>query len=244
MESLKNELSLLLNESKVREFKWKELDGAKERFAAIKMLEFTVAAACAVKLRVDVLIWDIRDSRHDVQGRDDLANLQRMYYHLFRNVLRTRWPQDAVWRLHPDEHTAMDWKTVQDCLGNVRAAAESDCSFLPGDQFCIGLRQKFGIEEIQPARSDEHPLLQLADLFAGLATFSHEKFNEYENWQASLSPQAPLPTFKTNEPVDVSRASQERFEVLRSFDEACKKRKLGVSLRKKRTLDPRAAEPD
>jgi len=94
--SLENELLCLLEKSEVREFKWKKLDGAKERFAAIKMCEFAIENALARKLRVDVLIWDIQDSRHNVPGRDDIANLQRMYYHLFRNVLRARWPNDAV----------------------------------------------------------------------------------------------------------------------------------------------------
>lgn len=116
LKELETELRNLLKESGVSEFKWKNLDGARERFAAMKMCQFAVKSALNGKLRIDVLVWDIADRRHKVPGRDDIANLQRMYYHLFRNVLRARWPNYAVWRLHPDEHTAMDWETVQDCL--------------------------------------------------------------------------------------------------------------------------------
>lgn len=93
---LQSEIKARLQGSDVSEFKWSELGGARERFAAIKLCQLAVQAACQGRLRVDVLIWDIRDRRHNIPGRDDIANLQRMYYHLFRNVLRARWPNDAV----------------------------------------------------------------------------------------------------------------------------------------------------
>jgi type I restriction enzyme S subunit len=233
--SLENELLCLLEKSEVREFKWKKLDGAKERFAAIKMCEFAIENALARKLRVDVLIWDIQDSRHNVPGRDDIANLQRMYYHLFRNVLRARWPNDAVWRLHPDEHTALDWETMRDCLENASVTVEREPSLFTGGEFRIRLRREFGIEEVRPIPSDQHPLLQLADLFAGLAAFSHERFDEYQKWLHTASPKPPLVN-EAKACVDPSRASQERFQVLKKFDEACKKRKLGVSLKTKQGL--------
>lgn len=54
-------------------------------------------------------MWDITDSRHDIQGRDDIANLGRMYHHLFVDILRNRWPDDARWMVHPDENSALDW---------------------------------------------------------------------------------------------------------------------------------------
>jgi hypothetical protein len=235
LDRLEAELARLLNESGVSEFKWTQLGGAKERFAAIKMCEFAVSAACDGMLRVDVLIWDIQDSRHNVPGRDDIANLQRMYYHLFRNVLRARWPNDAIWRLHPDEHTALDWETVRDCLENVSVTVEVERSLFTGGQFRIRLRQEFGVEEIQPIPSDQRPLLQLADLFAGLAAFSHEKFDEYQKWLQTTSPQAFL--FNEAEAsIDPSRTSRERFTVLKRFDQLCKQRKLGVSLRTKQGL--------
>jgi len=235
VDSLEAKLHRLLEESGVREFKWKKLNGAKERFVAIKMCEFAVDVACTGKLRVDVLVWDIQDSRHDVQGRDDLANLQRMYYHLFRNVLRARWPNDAIWRLHPDEHTAMNWKTVRDCLENVSMAVQVERSLFTGGQFRIRLRQEFGIEEIQPLPSDQHPLLQLADLFAGLAVFSRDKYKEYQKWLRASSPQ-PSMLDEPHDSINPSRASQERFRVLKKFDEVCKKRRLGVSLKTKQGL--------
>lgn len=233
--SLEQELRKLLTDSEVSEFKWKELDGAKERFAAQKMCDFAVKAARENNLRVDVLIWNIQDSRHNIVGRDDIANLQRMYYHLFRNVLRARWPDNAVWRLHPDEHTAIDWGTVQDCLENVAVRIEFNPSLFTQGGFRIRLRREFGLEEVRPVSSHEHPMLQLADLFAGMAVFSRDQFDVYQAWLEANSKQLRL--FEDREETaEPSRSSKERFQVLYYFDELCKKYRLGVSLKTKRGL--------
>lgn len=210
LDELENELKALLLKSEVGEFKWNKLKGARERFAACNMCRIAIEKARAGKLRVDVLIWDIQDSRHNVLGRDDIANLQRMYYHLFINVLRRRWPNNAVWRLYPDEHTAVDWQTLEDFLE----------------------KKEFGLEEIVPATSAERPLLQLADLFAGMAVFSREKFQDYQAWLEA--PQSRLSGDTLD--VDPSRSEKERFNVLRYFDKICKARKLGVSLEKTQGL--------
>lgn len=235
VDGLNAELHRLLKESGVAEFSWQGLDGAKERFAAQKMCSFAVEKACASHLRVDVLVWDIEDSRHKIANRDDVANLGRMYYHLFRNVLRARWPDDAVWRLQPDEHTAMDWETVQDCLEYATTDIEVEHPLLTQGRSRISLRREFGLEEISPVSSGERPLLQLADLFAGMAVFSRERFREYEAWLPSAAGQAQL-FDDGNHLVGSSRRSQERFQPLAFFDKLCKKHKLGVSLKSRQGL--------
>jgi hypothetical protein len=235
LDTLNAELWRLLGESGVREFRWKKLGGAKKRFAAEKLCRCAVDKACSAHLRVDVLVWDIEDSRHRVARRDEIANLERMYYHLFRNVLRTRWPYDAVWRLHPDEHTSIDWETVQNCLENVGTRVEIENSLFSGGEFRLKLRREFGVEEICPVSSGEHPLLQVADLFAGMAIFSREKYAEYEQWCTSISPQLNLP-YEANTTSTASGCSRERFKILIDFDRLCKQRRLGVSLNTSRGL--------
>lgn len=235
LQTLEGEARCLLNKSGVREFKWKELDGAKERFAAEKLCRFAVEKASAGQLRVDVLVWDIEDRRHKIANRDDIANLERMYYHLFRNVLRARWSDNAVWKLCPDEHTALNWETVQDCLANRSASVEVERSLFTGGQFRIRLRQEFHIEEIQAVSSAVQPLIQLADLLAGLAVFSRDKFDDYKQWLQATSPQAGL-LDEGDVSDDPSRSSLERFRLLNEFDRLCKQKRLGVSLKTKRGL--------
>lgn len=232
LERLEAELRKVLSESDLSEFKWSELGGAKERLAAGKMCQFAVEQACAKKLRVDVLIWDIQDSRHNIRGRSDIANLQRMYYHLFRNVLRARWPNNAVWHLYPDEHTALDWETVRDCLDNVALKSEVVAPDLLENRFRVRLRREFAINEITPVSSKEHPLLQVADLFAGMAVFSRKKPAEYFQWLSAT--QGQLELFIGNEDRSGPTLSmRERFQVLRAFHSLCKRRRLRVSLKEK-----------
>lgn len=240
LETLNDTLRNILKESGVTEFKWKKLDGAKGRFAAEKLCRFAVDGACDGRLRMDVLIWDIEDSRHKVKRRDDIANLQRMYYHLFRNVLRARWPNNAVWRLCPDEHTALDWDNVQDYLDNASVGITVERSLLTRGDFRIRLRKEFGIEVVQPVSSALQPLIQIADLFAGLAVFSRDKFDEYKKWLNGISPQQCL-WEEADAGIKPSISSVERFTVLQKFDELCKMKNLGVSLdsgRGLRTYNP------
>lgn len=67
---LLNELGL--SEFKWKEFKWNKLSGVRERSAALRMCDLTVATVCRGHMRIDVLIWDIEDSRHKVPHRDDV----------------------------------------------------------------------------------------------------------------------------------------------------------------------------
>ncbi|MCS6885517.1 MAG: DUF3800 domain-containing protein [Blastocatellia bacterium] len=234
---LNDKLKELLRSSNLKEFKWANLDRTrtKECCAAQKLCRFAIEKALQQLLRVDILIWDIEDSRHKLIGRDNIANLQRMYYHLFRNVLRLRWPDYAVWRLHPDEHTALNWKTVQDYLELVSTRVEPDPSLFPDDISQMRLLTEFSVKEILSVVSSEHPLLQLADLFAGLAVFSWEKSSEYKRWLSSSSKQILLLNEQT-EPMELSQRTEARFRVLRQFDELCKQRKLSVSLQSSKGL--------
>ena len=108
------------------------------------------------------------------------------------------------------------------------------------------LKVEFGIQEIQPLRSIETPLLQLADLFAGMGAFSHERFDLYQIWlhrkRSAEQPSLPLEFERDDKKAEFSRSERERFHVLSAFDEMCKAHKLGVSLKTwqgLRTPDPR-----
>ena len=234
LQSIEGEVRRLLNESGVQEFKWRNLRGARERFAAEKLCKFAVDEASAGQLRVDVLVWDIEDSRHKITRRDDIANLTRMYYHLFRNVLRKRWPYTAAWRLYPDEHTAIDWRTLQDFLRKGSVSIETSHSLFDNHLPPFRLPQEFGIEEIRPVSSQDHLLLQLADLFAGLAVFSYDKYGEYKLLQSNAKQES---LFDEANSLDCpSHRLRQRCEVLNRFDKVCSYKKLGVDLVRKRGL--------
>jgi hypothetical protein len=85
-EKLKAGLEDILKQKHIRELKWQKLDANNDCQAALEFVECAVREACAGNIRIDVLIWDTTDSRHQVIGRDDIANMQKMYCYLFKNV--------------------------------------------------------------------------------------------------------------------------------------------------------------
>jgi hypothetical protein len=223
----------ILQGSGISEFKWEKLRQARERFAALKMLDKTIDLAIQKRLRVDVLIWDTHDSRHQVPGRDDVANLQRMYYHLFRNVLQYRWPSESTWRLYPDENTALKWATVQDFLDAAGTGFRIEGNLFEGG-FRLRLERDFSVLEIVETCSAKTPLCQLADLFAGLGAYSHSAYEKYESWLRIQSGQMTLNLGLGNGEVKLSNRDRERCKVMKYLDDQCKKHKLGVGLKSSR----------
>lgn len=240
---LEAELASLLRDADISEFKWKKLQGFRYKSAAEKMCDFAIKYGSSSRLRVDVLIWDTEDSRHKVKGRDDIQNINIMYYHLFRNVFRMRWPDDSVWKLYPDEHTALDWKTLQECLDNVRSQMDVTAPTLFNRDRSIRLWQEFGPAAIHPAISEERPLLQLADLFAGMSIFSYQEYSGYKAWQqCNSSPNLFSFMDESLGDTNSSKIAKVRFALLHQFYTECKKRRLGVGLNESQgllTRDPR-----
>jgi len=229
-------LKSLLEESQVREFKWEKLGSARERFAAMKLVAFVIEQACSRGMRVDTLMWDIEDSRHRISGRDDIGNLGRMYYHLLKNVLCNRWPDGASWVFCPDENSALRWQTMHDCLTAVSTKTETTRDLFTQGKFQVRLKREFRIETINPCKSHEEPLVQLGDLFAGLAVYSRISYDRFECWKRSNSAQKALFDSRVYGSAMLSKADKERCFVLDVLDAGCKARRLGVSLKTARGL--------
>ena len=228
-DGLTEELLEILNSSKVKEFKWANLSSAKYRFAAIALLEFCVQNAVKHIFRIDTLIWDRTDGRHDIKDRDEIVNFQIMYYHLFVDILNKRWPTNANWYLYPDVNSAVDWNLLED-LASI--SSKHDKQYFIKE--LINLDEKFQLSGISPSESLSFPLIQLADLFAGLSTFSHDKYERYINWLKRKSSQLNL--FEENIEISFTNSEKERFIVLERFNSICKNFKLGVSLDSKQGL--------
>lgn len=179
LKAMQSELDNVLGERNIKEFKWKDLKGEKKIQAAIQMFQIAGRYAAADECRIDTLIWDSQDTRHDVVGRDDLQNLGRMYYHLSRNVFHKKWPSNAVWMLLPDEHHEIHWGSLEQCLDAV-SMKRTQLSF--SVECGLGYRNAFNIAEIKPVESQKYRLTQLADLFAGVSVFSWNNHVIFRSW--------------------------------------------------------------
>lgn len=233
-EILSDNLRQILMKSNIDEFKWVDLRSARHRFAAIKMVEFLIQNALNNLARMDILIWDTEDKRHQVQGRDDIANLERMYYHLFKNVMHKRWPHESAWILHPDINSAMKWRELFNFLKLADIGKSMEKS--SGWQGLIKSVNEFGIVQIEPKDSKDEPLIQLADLFAGLATYSRGKYDCFEKWKNNGTRQTKLFEETPEPPIIISKADMERCLILDNFNYNCKRKKMGVSLKTNKGL--------
>jgi hypothetical protein len=224
-EALANGIHTKLNESDVGELRWRKIKGARERFAASKVMEICLGEAKRGKLRVDVLVWDTRDSRHDVRGRDDAKNLNNMYIQLFKNVLRRRWPTDATWQIFPDENSLLDWDRVRNVLARTDRF-DGDGGLLLSEDW-QALRDHFKVAEIADVNSTSVHIGQAADVLAGMGVFSYEHLGAHKAWQRENSKQMSLfPESRAH----LSSKDEEHSRVLYEFVAMCTKWSLGVEL--------------
>ena len=222
---VRSSLNKLLSESGIREFKWNKLKDAKYRFGAEKIINYLLSTIGPLNLRLDTLVWDTHDERHDVPGRCDRKNFERMFFHLLRNSM-TRRERQADWSIFPDERLEIDWNTIRDCLshaGNWREYFEHP---LLQSEFS---EHFFNIIEFEQTNSDTELGTQVADLFAGMAAFSRAQATTFAQWRSSSSDQAHL--FEATPSPSLSKRLGERFQLIDRFDVCCKARKHGVSLR-------------
>lgn len=133
-DEINEQIVSILSDSNVREFKWKRLKDAQYRFCALKLIDLLFENIYPKKVRVDVLIWDTHDSRHEIKGRDDTANFERMFFHLMKNLMMRR-EKDSEWYVYPDERLDIDWTTIQQCLVSTGKWKELYESRLFGDSF-------------------------------------------------------------------------------------------------------------
>lgn len=84
LEELRDRLQEVINNREILEVKFFEITEynsaiaeAARQFMKIAVKDFAIKG----KIGIDILTWDICDSRHAVPDRDNFANLGRMYYH-------------------------------------------------------------------------------------------------------------------------------------------------------------------
>jgi hypothetical protein len=233
LSQLRNSLSSILHKENVSELKFEETRGHSPKIRAASSFYNEACNLCARKqIRIDVVVWDQKDSRHLIPMRDDTANIERMYHKLILHMARM-WNQ-CEWDIFPDVQSGVDWKSLQTFL-NYKRLKEVD----PNTRNLFKEENPFlNVQKPIEQESIKEPLVQLADMFGGLARFSVEKGNNYHQWKLSKEAveNPGLFSFEIIENPDESKADRARFSLLREFDTLCKSHRLGVSLETKKCL--------
>ncbi len=145
------------------ELKFSKLSDGRQARAALKIMQVVFDYCERDLLRSDALSWDKTDSRHTVAKRDDYANMGNMLRHLLRNAL-LKWPEKRYWKLCHDRQDQVDYKHV--ARGTNKMIAER----VAQDRYNV-FDKPPEITRIAACDSREHPIVQVADLFAGLAVY-------------------------------------------------------------------------
>jgi len=206
------------------EFKWVNLKSEKKRDVAVKMIDFAFENLSS--FRIDVIKWDLEDRRHkSVLNRDDVENLVRMYYHLVSVTFSKRWSIEKIlWEWFPDKQSGVDWRILQECICNKKHKFIADL-FNRNPSF-----QNVKILNTTPLSSKETPLIQLADLFAGMSSFSSGHFRKYIYWETRNCGQQLL--FDCETPIDLSKKELYRFDVVKYFYNKARNAGLSISLKR------------
>jgi hypothetical protein len=206
---LSEELASLLRASSVRELKWEKVRTARMAFAAEKALIWALDHALAGNLWIEMLTWEVTSAAASRARRPALTQLHTVYTALLSSVMARhtqRGRQSQGGRIVPDEQSAISWTQIQ--------------AALPQNA------------KIMPAPSETQPLIQLADVFVGLAVFSRAAYDAYERWLCVRGRDARAMT--TLGGVYGSQAY--RFVLLDEFYAACVRRLPGISLQTRRGL--------
>lgn len=231
---LDSKLREMLNDLGINEFKWSELRTEKYTCCAERILDYTLGVLFSKEIRIDVLTWDTWDSRHSIQGRDDTANFERMFFHLLKFVITKR-EKESSWFIYPDERLEINWRIIKECLNNVGKWIQLYNYPLFGDIFS---KENFKIKEFQPIKSIEFPCCHISDFFAGLSVFSINNYSKYKHWVLINDLQFDM--FGVQKNYHFSSSENYRFKILNKLIRLCKHQRLGVSF----DTNGRLATPD
>jgi len=202
------------------EFKWTKTKYTNHKKAAIKLVNLAVELALSGVFRIDVILWDYQDARHNIAARDNIKNFHIMYHHLLTNTLHKFWPDKSIWVLYPDGTTCVDWGNVQS-FANYKSIKKTEESLFDLANTLKG----YQVIKITQVSSDKSPVSRLADLFAGLIPYSRYCYDKYEAIKIEKEGGALLKTGEIEfAPLDINR-----YEIIKCLLKHKEKQKFGIS---------------
>lgn len=142
------------------EARWEKVRGERRATCACDLLEAAFVLGDRCMLRIDVLYWDIFDRYHSVQNLDHVKNINRMASRLLKRVCLNRYQGSAAWLVRPDDGSIVNWRVaVSDTEDNLIQPRRNGSAAIKGVL----------LDEVDSA---SYALVQVADMFAGIATFT------------------------------------------------------------------------
>ena len=234
---LRDKLGETLRDKNVEEVKFSEIKGYGSPItkAAIKFIESIVNDfAIYNSVRVDTITTDNEclDGNNYDYGNE--PELERMYYCVLANVVR-RWGC-TKWGFYPDMNSGVNWSEIVSFLNMTRMQKKVKKPLLI--ELMFGEDEQFKFSEVEELNSVEEPLVQLADLFAGMARFSHEDDVNCAEWlERWRDPrQGEMMTSMGRNKGDIERRKECRYRLIGELYFLCRRHGLYVSIRSENHL--------
>jgi len=235
---LNNKLKGILKCGTKHELKWRNIGrGGRNNVPRANAAIDFLTSHLLQRLRCDVLTWDTEDSRHAVEERDDVANYGRMFFHLHRALMKRR-GSNTQWHLRPDKQITIDWDMIWNCLNsdgtwNQHADTELGAEY----RWIVPMVRTF--KEVDSANA---PFIQLADLFAGMASYTRTQQNVIRMLLTDNERQSDLFSAVWQTESEPALTDRGRFRVVSHLYRQSKRARLGISLNSRgylRTPDPK-----
>lgn len=224
--TLNDELKAILHKYNKKEVKFAGIGGNSEFMNATKECLASGIDHCKHgKIKIYVLVWDKHDSRHDIQGRDDIENLKYMYYKILKET-KSDWIGVENWEFFPDELTSVDWN--KDVVPYIERT-NLDKKRNNDEETLFGVLKNIRFSNVRKCselESCECPILQLADLFAGIIRLSFEKSEKFCSWYYDKINGSSL----FNELIPLSKSEIAKFEAMYHFKKLCDHYSMGLNL--------------
>lgn len=204
--SHEHQISEILGQN--REYKFKNLNRDMKKDVLKLCDDVLFPAINSNQIRIDTLIWD--NHRYP-------KNQAIMHYHLLLNILRNH-PRNINWLYYPDYDRGKDYAEITDIVNN---AANSKNTYV---QSLIKLATEYNIRYGGELDSKNSRLIQITDIFAGLAAFSYNYYSDYTDWEknalGALSFDFAQPDIEANK---IAAKHNHKFQLLNEINERCKK---------------------
>lgn len=227
---LRDKLGEVLIDKDVNEVKFSDITRYEWRVteAAVGFVKCVVDFAVYNRVRIDTITrdnWWISDGDYDYGSEPDLEG---MYCQLLPHVGRT-WGC-TEWNFYPDEHPGFNWSGIVSCLSMtsmLNAEGDKEGFIDRTDEYA-----QFEFSEVEELSSKGEPLVQLADLFAGIARFSHEDNGGCAEWVArGYGRQGILIPSMGWGGENITRSEECRYRIIGKLYSLCHRHRLYVSLR-------------
>lgn len=211
------------------EFKFNEVKNNASITLAHKFIDTAFDFIRSSKIRIYILTWDKHDSRHTVQNRSDIENLKRMYYHHL-HFIKKDWNVFEGWEFYPDQLSAIDWENDVIAFLTNKKIRRNPIEQTELFESLNGINIKY--RNVKELNSATYPIIQLADLFAGMIRSSRENSDAFYEWFTLEKTKHQVTLFDYERQTENSKNILYKFEVMKYFKFKADSLKLGINLSK------------